>query len=188
MMPISNTSHLSTAAKNYAFRRLIYNLMVSAHSIILCRQETKSIPNSAVMKICGLIMARNINDFLFNLRKTTRPYDDDIFAADFNLSNWIPDQNNRLTKPIKDRINKIAGHIVSKDPKHFGDLKTIEPIIIPLICEGCYFANKCFEQSKAKYTGNARKYQEYLNKALCVLDLSDYVLKIEMNTNKSLNQ
>jgi hypothetical protein len=149
---------------DYAFRRVIYDLMVAAQALLLLDHYRGVFPAAAVTKIAALIMARNINDFLYC--KGPRDHADDIDFDDFRISNWRPDAQSQLLLDHRKRIHKIVGHIVAADPVHFGGPQTIRKVVVPLLREGCEFIRQCRDQSIAQYTGRAMEYEDYLNHAL----------------------
>jgi hypothetical protein len=154
---------------DYAFRRVIYDLMVAAHALLLIDRHRNSFPIRAVNAIAALIMARNINDFLYC--KGPKNHQDDIDFVDFQISAWTPDAQSKLSEDDRNRISKIVGHIVSSDPVHFGGPQTIKKVVVPLLLEGCAFVRQCRDLSRAGYTGRAKEYQNYLNDALHGLGL-----------------
>ena len=170
-MPRSNAANQN--GLEYAFRRVIYDLMVVAHSIRLLEYSDnkpvhpslKKFPVRAVIKISALIMSRNINDFLFNCGGYQ--HDDDIKFVDFQIHGWSPINQAKLSDDDRNRIHKIAGHIVSADPVHFGGTQKIKKIVTPLLKEGCEFIRRCGIQ----HTDRSQEYLDYLNQSLSELNL-----------------
>jgi hypothetical protein len=151
-----------------ALRRMIYNLMVTSQAVVSLAEFTD--PRKDAMKIAALIMARNLNDFLF---ETKYSKDDDINVADYGLA-WSPDINAKLswTPPgakvlgDKNRIDKIVGHVVASKMTVFGDDNEVRKLVIPLIKETFGFICAALGEGKAKYTGLAPAYCRRLNKLL----------------------
>lgn len=161
---MARKSKLTTTPKDYALGRVCYNLMVASEAA--CRLKDKgTIATNAVAKIVGLIMARNLHDFLFEAR-TKNSHSDDIFANEFQLQH-VPDNQAKLSSDDKKRINKIAGHIVQEDPGHFDRNADVLKVLVPLIDEGAKFVNKCLNEGKAVLpTSRASKYAQETNRRL----------------------
>ena len=120
-------------------------------------------------KIAALIMARNLNAFLFVKH---HQYLDDINATDFGLSNYKLNSTDSLCSNVKKRIDKIAGHIVSSEPTPFKDDEEIKTVVCSILKLSYEFVSKCLSQGKAKYTGMAPKYVDHLNDFLPKIGLS----------------
>lgn len=150
--------------QNYAYKRMLYDLRVAAHSLNLLPWFSGGSPPWSCYAITALIMARNINDFLFPPPKPKYKHDDDIFVVDFALQ-WKP-RVGKIPDEDRERINKIAGHIVADEPKHFSSMREMTRIVRPLISEGRDFVHHCRVESKVSDTGYSKKYLAELNTAL----------------------
>ena len=153
---------------NYGLRRVVYDTMVAAKSLTSFSSVDKDYSANEMAKMSGLIMARNLNAFLYC---HGHDKNDDINVTDFNLSAWQPSPKARLEKEVIKRIHKIVGHIVASKPNPFKDEREVRNIILPIIREACEFIRKCLAQEKAKYTGKASYYVPRLNGSLAELEL-----------------
>ena len=135
-------------------------MMIAAKAISCLSQVTRDYSRKESMKIAGLIMARNLNDFLFQHRYR---HDDDINVTDFGLTSWRPDRAAKLTSSVKKRIDKIAGHIVASKPAPFKDDQKVSDAVLPLVAQTREFLCACRAEQKAEYTGHASKYRSRLD-------------------------
>jgi hypothetical protein len=154
--------------KNYTLRRVVYNILLAARSIISLENKKLDFTEKEIVKFTAIMMARNFDEFLFG---TNHSHDDDIHVSDFNLSGWEPKLEAKLDKEMKDRISKCAGHIVSSKPPPFKNDKETKNLVIPLIIESSEFVRQCIESGQAKYTGKAKKYVKESNALLRKLDI-----------------
>jgi hypothetical protein len=154
---------------NYAFRRVLYDMMVAAKSLSSLTQIKGDYSQKESMKIAALIMARNLNDFFFMYQYH---HNDDINIKDFGLTSWKPDNTARIGPKDKKRIDKIAGHIVASKPEPFRDGHEVKEIVLPLIKQSHQFVSSCLQERKAEYTGNASQYRRRLDGILPKLGLS----------------
>ncbi len=155
---------------NYAFRRVLYDMMLAAKCVDSLSMSPRDYSAKELRKIGGLIVARNLNDFFFVVKQ--HKLIDDIDVTDFELSTWRPDPQAKLSKKDKNRINKIAGHIVARDPEPFRDDKEICSMLRPLIATGHQFVSACQKELKADFTGRAADYSRRLNRLLPSINLS----------------
>jgi hypothetical protein len=155
---------------NYAFRRVVYDMMIAAKSLSALSSGTRDYSQKELTKIAALIMARNLNDFLFQHQWR---YDDDINVTDFGLATWRPDKAAKLSTSVKKRIDKIAGHIVASRPDPFKDDQEVHDIVLPLVTQIRDFVCACRVEQKAEFTGNASKYRKRLDAILAKIGLSE---------------
>ena len=154
---------------NYCLRRVIYDMMVAARAAHSLSIDQNDFSCKEMAKMAGLIMARNLNDFLFFV--PDKPKEDDINVLDFCIDNWHPSPKAKLRPDTKNRINKIACHIVAHRQDVFMDDEKTKEFMLPLIKECCSFVQQCLAENKAEYTGNASKYVCQLNGILVKLEL-----------------
>jgi hypothetical protein len=144
----------------YAFRRVLYDMMIAAKSLASLSQVTRDYSRKESMKIAALIMARNLSDFFFQHQYR---YYDDINVTDFALTTWRPDNTAKLTPSVKRRIDKIAGHIVASKPAPFKEDQEVSDFVLPLVAQAREFVRACRAEQKAEYTGHASKYRRKLD-------------------------
>lgn len=124
----------------HAFRRVLYDMMSAAKSLSCLSQVTRDYSRKESMRIAGLIMARNLNDFLFQHQYR---HVDDINVTDFALTSWRPDPAAKLTSSVKKRIDKIAGHIVASKPAPFKDDQEVSDVVLRLVAQTREFVCAC---------------------------------------------
>ncbi len=152
----------------YALRRVVYDTMVAAKSITSLPASGRDYSAKEMAKMSALIMARNLDAFLF-LRKYLK--EDDINVTDFALSGWKPSGKAALSQAERERINKIVGHIVASKPVPFKDDDKIWKKILLIVEEACNFVRQFLAQKKARYSGKAPYYVRRLNGLLRQLGL-----------------
>lgn len=91
---------------NYAFLRVVYDMMIAAKSLASLSQVTRDYSRKESMKIAALIMARNLNDFFLEYQHR---HQDDINVTDFALTSWRPDKTAKLTPSVTKLIDDIGG-------------------------------------------------------------------------------
>jgi len=168
---MKNGRAATSPEKNYTLRRIVYNILLAARSIISLENKKLDFTEKEIVKFTAIMMARNFDEFLFG---TNHSHDDDIHVSDFNLSGWEPKLEAKLDKEMKDRISKCAGHIVSSKPPPFKDneiKKLVIPLIIQFIIQSVEFVQQCIKSDQAKYTGKAKKYVKESNALLRKLDI-----------------
>ena len=144
----------TSGERRYVLRRIVYDCLLAAQALKALSQET--------MKATALLMARNLNEFLFLGHKEAT----DARASDFDLGGWCPSAEAELTSDTIGRINTLFGHVVRAKPEPFRDRRQVRRMVAPLIREGCCFVCQCRATNQARYHGNARKYVEQLNPML----------------------
>ncbi len=154
---------------NYAFRRVLYDMMVAAKSLSSLTEIKGDYSQKESMKMAALIMARNLNDFFFVYQYHCS---DDINVKDFGLTSWIANNTARIGSKDKKRIDKIAGHVVASKPHPFKDDHEVKAIVLPLIRQSHEFISCCLQEKMAGYTGNASRYRLRLDGILPSLGLS----------------
>lgn len=158
-----------TDGLKYGYRRLSYNVQVAASVYALLQAEVgddEEYAGREAAKICGLIMARNFDDFFFVL-PTKHDRDlkvDDLHVKDYNLT-WKPEPRAQLSEMVRDRINTIAGHIVSSKPKVFHDAEARD-VVWQTIPNTIDFLNACVREAKFDRLGTSEKYKRRLNRIL----------------------
>jgi hypothetical protein len=164
----------TVSAPNITFglRRVVYDIEIAAKALVMlkkCQRHDASM--GELLKIAALIMARNLNDFLFASGKPN-----DLSSSHYGLI-WRPRRRLknpktkiRLTQGDRNRISQIAGHIVSKKPLSFSN-DTVLSLVLPLVEESVHFVNACRNERKARYHGKAREYVARANVCLKELGL-----------------
>ena len=158
---MKNNRQSLPAERNYALRRVIYDAMVAAKAVEVMDSARGDSLAKETAKIAGLMMVRNLDDF-FPKSARKHKYPDDIFVGDFSPT-WTPSWKDRPTDVQRERINKLVGHIVAWPPTVVRD-REARKLIIGGVDTAVQFVNHCREQNLAKYTGNAGKYWEQLNR------------------------
>lgn len=166
---------------DYGLRRVINDIMVGAKAVwqLTGNRLRRDFSGQEIAKFAGLIVARNLNDFFFQI-----PDKDDVAFLDFGLTSWTPDPKAELShddKPDKklgdrNRIGKLYGHIVAVDDVEWDGVepyRSPEAIntIRPLLLEGCHFVRECSLQKGSQFKGKARFYIRRLNGTLNELGL-----------------
>ena len=150
--------------RNLALRRVLYDAMVAAKAIDLIATNEVGYPAKETAKIAGLIMARNLDEFLSN---RSGRYDDDIRLSHFG-SSWVAPINFRIKDADRKRINKLVGHIVSSQPGVYRDKAAID-LIKPIVHAAVDFVKRCGTDGIADYKGKANAYALEINNLLTKL-------------------
>jgi hypothetical protein len=151
---------------NYALRRVLYNVLIATKALIEFQNTSRDFSKKESYKITAMIMARNLNEFLFN---SSYRYDDDIHVIDFNINSWSPDNNAELTTDSR-TLSKIVGHVVAKKTNPLSN-PDIPKMVRLLIKESCEFIDKAIANRAAKYTGASHAYLKRLNSLLPLLPI-----------------
>ena len=156
--------------KEYALRRVIYDVMLAAKSLIALANGSPDFAEEESFKVAALIMVRNLDAFFFG---QPSGHGDDIHHGDFGLTSWKPDESAKLQGTERERINKIVGHVVSSRPAPFNKRDEVPRIVIPLIGQASDFVRACRKENAVAYTGKAAEYAKRLNGILPVLGIAE---------------
>ena len=156
----------SNQEKEFALRRVVYDVLIAVKSLVEIPQVRRDFSKKESLKISALIMVRNLNAFLYH---TDYGHCDDIHSGDFGLTCWAPAANAALGKRLKERINKLVGHVVTSRPDPFKDDQEVSDVALPLIHESCEFIRHCRKVGGVGYRGAAKGYVLQLNSLLPML-------------------
>ncbi|OGV74924.1 MAG: hypothetical protein A3K19_09095 [Lentisphaerae bacterium RIFOXYB12_FULL_65_16] len=166
------TRQPTQAEKNYTLRRIVYDVLIATKAVIEFDRTRGDFSKKESFKVAALIMARNLNAFLF---QNDYRYDDDIHVGDFGLQSWAPSKNVELTKVPQKCISKVVGHVVARTPQGSLPNADVKRLVVPLIRESCEFIDRCVSTGTAAYTGAAtgtRGYVARLNSLLPEIGVS----------------
>lgn len=163
----------------YVFNRQLYNVCLAADAVRQSDERTHCASRSLAV-VGGLIIARNLDDFLYptsrNLSQNQRDkFPDDTYIVDFRLS-WTPNAKAKLSRPDRQRINRISGHVVRANPGHFESSADVRRVILPLIDQGAEFIRQTVSEGKvssAVCPKNTPTFTAWLNAGLRHLQIAD---------------
>ena len=149
-------------------QRFVYDTMVAAQSLAMFREEpagSKSYPRRCCEKIAGLIMARNLLQFLREKRtpESHRRHPNDLYAADFGFPKWTGSGLSSHERDWCKRINVIAAHVVDSQPPSF-DGPEFQQVIEHAIRAAREFLKDCLAAGNVTVSSQTAKFRGYLDK------------------------